>query len=221
MPRKGIAPRLHSSTITSNGIIGRGQKYYSPSVVWRAEVSEKSGKKFSAAAKTIGEGTPFQLRHSFLNHQKAWKAFKKAGLPVPTFSKLMLKKDNPYYLSVFMEDLEKKYGPLRDIHIEGYPKRLSELTAKNNSTLIRDLASDLATIHKLGFSTEFIDFWHFYITPNGKTNRVILDFNDFYKAKHPQDTRIKANENIRMIKYYFGKKEFYIFYKEYLRNLRK
>ena len=222
MPRKGIAPKLHDSGIVPNGLIGRGQKYYTPSIVWRAELTErKSGKRFTAAAKSILEGTPNQIRHSFLNHQKAWRALRKAGLPVPKFSRVMLKKDHLYYLTAFMEDMEKKHGPLLDGHVGGYPMHLETLKVGKNSTLIKSLASDLATIHKLGFSTTHIDFWHFYTNKLGEEERIILDFNDFYKAKGPDEANIIARKNVRTMQEHLGKKEFFIFYKNYLRQMKK
>jgi hypothetical protein len=128
----------------------------------------------------LGRGYTGEAKEKIID-QKVWKAFFKAGLPVPRFSKLDLRVESETFLATFMEDMRERFGKLYDGHRGGRPDIDLFRRVNKDRKLVRTLANDLATIFNLGYTFPFLDFWHFYEMGNGKLGRVILDFNAFEK----------------------------------------
>jgi hypothetical protein len=158
---------------------------------------------------------------SVLSLQKSWYDFYIAGLPVPKFSKIDLRKSSPNRFATYMEDVRKRFGKLEETHVNGRPIKILELDAKENKKLVKGLAKDLATIFNLGYYPEYFDFWHFYGKGKSK-NRVILDFDSFKKIPFElkSETKVIAETKLMTLLKYFqgGCKE--IFYEEFYKHLK-
>ncbi|MBI5225874.1 hypothetical protein HY994_01375 [Candidatus Micrarchaeota archaeon] len=115
-----------------------------------------------------------------------------AGLPVPRFAFSRVRKLNgrktgelfmqaldPANLMDVRADLDGVYSIVR-------PIRLGTLVGNRHVRLIRHLASDLATLHNLGYSTNFMDFWALVHSGNkDPKGRVILDIGMLKKSANP------------------------------------
>lgn len=152
-----------------------------------------------------------------IDSQLAWRSFFNAGLPVPKFSKIDLRRRKEF-LATYMENLELRHGKLVDCHLRGKPVELKKLKVNLNSGLLRDLGGDLANIYNLGFYPKLIDFWHFY-GEGRKKGRVILDFDSFRKVKSREEFKEFSLSSILTIKEFLGKKEFDIFLDSFLKRL--
>lgn len=77
---------------------------------------------------------------------------------------------------------ESKLIPINRRSVSSTPTFLKDLTVKNDSQLIKDLAKDLATIVDLGLSTPYFDFHGFYKRKDGSWKRVIMDVNNMHQT---------------------------------------
>ena len=221
MPRKISNPKLKGSKIKISKSLGKGQGGGLSPKVRRAIIREPGTKrKVYAAMKKLAIFGETYKREDIAQGQVAWKAFYRAGLPVPKFSKVELRKGHEHYLAVFMEDMVKKHGRIIDGHELGQPVFLRKLSVERNGSLIKNLAKDLATMHNIGFTTRYLDFWHYYKNRKGKWNRVILDFNGFEKEFDKNVTITRLRHNITHAKEHFGKREFMLFFEEYLKHYK-
>lgn len=224
MPRKFISPQVHRSIVKKGILIGKGQRPGRPSTVYRAELVESNGTRFVAAAKKIKPNALLEKaeRKIALQGQLAWRAFKRAGLPVPSFSRMDLRKKSNAYLTNYMEDVSLKHRKLFDGHEKGIPVFLKRFSFQKDKNIIMDLAKDLATIHNLGFATHHLDFWHFYQSGN-TYGRVILDFHDFFKVNnkvYSKDTHDIFYSNYFYLNQVLEPRAFDLFIKTYLTNMR-
>jgi hypothetical protein len=160
------------------------------------------------------------------NEQRVYRLLKKIGLPVPVFSRAMLKKtrrDKSSQISLIIEDVRQRVGKLYDCHKSGDPIFLSKLKVNKDYNLIKDLAQDLAKIHSNGLTTEFVDFWHFYrvgkwsLFKRGSWGRIFIDFNKLYFERNIGQTKTKQNkkEVLQSIKDNMRKETWKLFYQEY------
>lgn len=245
MPRKYTSPQLFQSKIKLGKIVGKGQIDDLSMPVRKATIFDKRH-KFSAVRKNnatvsvselradqkewkvtfdrgVKGGHARRLRANAIN---AWRKLKKAGLPVPGFLRVQLKKGADY-LATYMEDMRLGRGKLTDTHKKGTPIELRGLKAETDSQLIKSLGRDLGVIYDQGLFCQSLDFWHFYNKKDGTKERVILDFDSFSKQTndktHITQTAHFLHQNIKSAKYNMGKKEFELFYKELAKSkfLRK
>ncbi len=77
---------------------------------------------------------------------------------------------------------ESKLIPINKRSETSAPTFLKRLTVKKDSQLIKDLATDLATIVDLGLSTPYFDFHGFYKRKDGSLKRVIMDVNHMHQT---------------------------------------
>lgn len=135
------------------------------------------------------------IRAKAIHDQKVWFDFYTSGLPVPHFSKVDLRRGNPNYLSVYMENMEQKDSRLSTCHDPEYGYlKIRWISSKENSKLIQDMAKDYAKITNLGYVNSYVDFWFFY--KKGETReRVIMDYTGFKKfpLDFPENSREKTN----------------------------
>lgn len=207
------------------------------STVHKVTLKFKNGKKRKAVLKELErkKGVFFREPVNFLgkrerviNAKRAYTAFKRAALPVPSFFVPRIR----YFSapeSILMENLVKRFGKLFPINSKkrsSHPVFLKKLSVKNDSILIKDLAKDLATIFNLGFVPYAMDFWMFYKKGNSY-DRVISDITLFTHkndAIHSQTPKAFFKENMRDSVFAFkenmGQREFELFYGEFLENLK-
>jgi hypothetical protein len=156
------------------------------------------------------------VRRNLIAQQKAWFALFKAGLPVPRFHKIDLRRQSKHYLSTFMEDMSKRFGKIYTGHIMGVPVFFDGLSLKRDRTLIRNLAKDLAKINGLGYFPEAADFWSFY-RKNASWDRVIFDFGAFGKPQQfVRDTQLAIQ--FGNIAFPMPEPEFAYFVKQYKKH---
>jgi hypothetical protein len=222
MPRKKESPNLLKSKIKIGRIIGIGQSL-TKTVVRSAKIVERiNGKKvkFYGIKKTNDKFD----RKQIVVQQRVYRLLKKAGLPVPNFSRTHTINKNRFFggTNIYMENVQKRCGKLFDCHNFGNPVFFKKFSAKKDSKLIKDLARDLATIHNLGITTSFVDFWHFYKIQGGlfKKNtwgRVIIDFDkfDLEKNRSHQDRIEREYKILTDIKHFSNEEVFKLFYQEY------
>ncbi|MFA6268358.1 MAG: hypothetical protein WC652_00950, partial [archaeon] len=63
-----------------------------------------------------------------LTQQHIWRDFYQAGLPVPRFSKIDFRNTSKNYLTIFTEDMQKRFGKLLPTHVKGllkFPRKLT------------------------------------------------------------------------------------------------
>ncbi len=207
------------------------------STVHKVTLKFKNGKKRKVVLKEmqrkrkISFKGPVNLlgkRERIINAKKAYAAFKRAALPVPSFFVPRLR----YFSapeSILMENLTKRFGkifPINPMKNNTDPIFLKKLLIKKDSVLIKDLAKDLATIFNLGFVPYAMDFWMFYKKGNSY-DRVISDITLFTHkndAIHSQTPKAFFKENMRDSVFAFkenmGQREFELFYGEFLENLK-
>jgi len=213
--------------------IGEGAE----SNVYRVTLKFKNGKKRKAVLKELErkEGVFFKKPVKFLgkrerviNAKRAYTAFKRAALPVPSFFIPRIR----YFSapeSILMENLTKRFGKLFPINSKkrsAHPVFLKKLSIKNDSVLIKNLAKDLATIFNLGFVPYAMDFWMFY--KKGNTyERVLVDLTLFTHKTDEIYSQIPKSffkENLQNSVFAFkenmGQREFELFYGEFLENLK-
>ncbi len=236
MKRKFLSPQLFQSKIKLGKIVGKGQIDDLSMPVRKATIFDKKH-RFNAVRKnnatvSISELRPGQkewtvtfdrgikgghARRLRANAVNAWRKLKKAGLPVPGFLRVQLKKGSDY-LATYMEDMRLGRGKLTDTHKKGTPVELRGLKAESDSELIKSLGKDLGVIYDQGLFCQNLDFWHFYNKKNGAKERVILDFDSFSKQnpgrQNVNQTAHFLHQNLKSAKYNMGKKEFELFSKE-------
>jgi len=230
------APRLTGAKITKGKVIGRGQRLFVrpvKEVLIDGEhtaakrpprLIERVRRKFIKSGYDTAK-MPNALKTAILA-QEVWRDFQKANLPVPSYSKIDLRSTSPTFMTRFMENLKIKYGPLIDGHKHGAPKKEVFERVRKDPELVKKLAQDFATIHNLGYTSELLDFWHFY-EKNGKLNRVIIDFESFERiiptgdVNHPLEEfqAVCAQDNISMLSKALGEKA-ELFGKIVIENIR-
>lgn len=212
MPRKFLSPQLFQSKIKLGRSLGIGQQGGEDSqLVREAQIADK-GKTFFGARKQY---LSVNARDNRVVAIKAWRRLKRAGLPVPGFFRINLKKGADY-LAVYMEDMQKLKGRLIETHSNGRPEKFRNLNVKEHKLLIKALAKDLGTIYGEGLYCPYIDFWHFYKTAEGNIDRVILDLESFkLTPKNNTQTAVKQlNSNLHMIRNKMDQREYLIFFEE-------
>jgi hypothetical protein len=104
------------------------------------------------------------------------------------------------------------------VNIGNVPKNLILLNPKKNKKLIKNLAVDFATIIKLGYSPNVINFWHFY--EKGDTmERVIIDYTSL--RKRPSEHIYLVKNALAMIKENMDPNAFLIFDKQFHETMNK
>ncbi|MFA5361150.1 MAG: hypothetical protein WC290_01740 [archaeon] len=252
MTRRLQSPQLFQSKIKLGKVVGKGQITDLSKPVRKAIIIDK-GHKFNAVRKnntlvavseiktkqntwlvTLDKGIKGgPARRIRANSVNAWRTLKRAGLPVPSFLRVQLKKGSDY-LATYMEDMRVKRGKLTDTHKKGKPVVLQELKTETDHELIKSLGRDLGVIYDNKLFCQNLDFWHFYNTNNKKRDRVILDFDSFERQAPTKyglnQTAHFLLQNINSVKYNMQKKEFELFikelskskfYKRYGKNLAK
>ena len=231
-PAAKKTPNVHRAKIRFGKIIGMGQRQKGH-IVEEALIVERDarGKEIARHA-AVAKRRKFAFdttRKELAQMQSAYRSFRNAGLPVPAFSTVFMRRKGPdgkpekRYLMLFAENMKAKHGPLIDVHLGGEPLFLRKLAVSKDAGLIKELASDFATISRLGYSTTFIDFWHFYRKPEGGYGRVIVDLDGFFRSKpdksasHGHGSKFWLRSNFHEFKDYMGKKEFELFCGEYTR----
>jgi len=198
------------------------------------EVTLKSPwiKKRSAAKKSRYTFRPCDYTHlkkQVAQTRRTWRVFKKAGLLVPEFYIPIFRKKSKYYLSVLMENLEKKYGKLIAVNDSlGKPYFLKQLKMETDRKLISELGEDLATIVSLGFQPYCFDFWQFYKKPDGSYGRVIADLSLIGETVNHKNLEYKQFIETRFYRHireellpFFGQREKVEFLKAYTRKLNE
>jgi len=147
--------------------------------------------------------------------RKNWFLLKKLGIPVPKFYTILIRKEDSSHggYSVLMENLTKRYGKIHPINdSKGNPVFLKKLKIGRDRKLIKEIASDLATINNSGYVLDYLDLWGLYKKPNGEYGRVAIDYTTMRKRENVYSGAIRSIQNARE---FLGKEEFAYFFKEY------
>lgn len=185
---KDKIPILAKSKIEKKGVIGQGVA----GVVNKYKVSENNfgkKKKYLVAGKDFRYLNPTSKKERLITTQKIWFKLFEAGLPVPKFSKIDLRKSSLTYLTIFREFVKNK-GKLVDCRNDKgefiLPK---DFNFKRDKKLIKGIAKDLVMLGHLGITTKYLDFWNFYKMKSGGYNRILVDFNQLYFAPSPMEAK--------------------------------
>jgi hypothetical protein len=217
--RKSMIPKLIKAKVTKKRVLSDGRM----DKITRVAIEEHSGRKRFLVARFQKQTTPQAAKA--IDYQKKLYLFKRAGLPVPSHSKIDLRKRSPTYLHIFQPDLEKRFGkliPVNEVnlftgHSHGKPTFLRKLSLQKDSQLIESLAKDLATLHSLDYFSHWIDFWHFYKKGNS-FGRLIFDVSELHRLeKNSGQQTAKLLHMFSEIKHQFHKGEFEYFAKQYLK----
>ena len=196
--------------------IGRGIE----STIYSATV--QAGRKRREVVEKKFVKQKMDLRGAAIAGKKAWALLKGLGIPVPAFYVILARKaDNKSY-RVLMQDLSKKYGPLIPINDKrGQPIFFKKLTLHRDKRLLSEIASDLAAIHKSGYTLQYLDLWALYKKSDGTYGRIAVDYGTLREAPDTPAvdsrdiTHISAMGNMQSAKKYLGEKEFEFFLAEY------
>ena len=216
--RKAKIPLLANGVVKKGKVIGPGNN----NTITRITLLERSGKKRRLVARY--RETRFPTKEKAIEYQKKIDTFRKAGLPVPKYSKVDLRENSPTYLHIFQPDLEAKYGKLIPINNnrgvpDGKPAFLANLTLKKDKILIEELASDLVKIHNTKHISFWIDFWHFY--KKGDTyGRLIFDLDELHKIRPESNHGQQVLHMFHEIREYMPYAEFQHFVKEYIKQCK-
>jgi|GEM_PF-1738665 len=203
-------PILSGAIIEIGEQIGNGRGF----AAHHTKVTERNGEKKALALK-YARNWPISPKSTLLKAQKVLVRLREIGLPVPRFSKIDLRRRSTTHLHLFQPNLERLGKLIPVNNSEGLPVFLRELDLKKDRDLIRVLARDTTTLHRNGFMTPIIDFWHFY--KRGKSyGRIILDVEFLVPSKKITQTHII--HTLSTIDKYLGREEMQCFAREYAKH---
>jgi hypothetical protein len=143
-----------------------------------------------------------------------FKRMKNAGLPVPKTGVVIHKEQAYIAVEPFLRNGQKSVlMPINSRHGYSKPVFLSKLSVKRNSSLIIDLAKDLATIANLNISTEYFDLHGFYKKRDGTLTRIIMDTNHLKNCKftsHEIKSIVSEIKKVWQRKRYSAEKKLFI-----------
>lgn len=189
--------------------------------VYQVSVRKKGtlfGKK-AAQKEFFSVGNWHRLEKQVLiKNKRIWRKLKQAGLPVPSFYAIDIRKYSRKYKTALMEDLSKKYGEIIPVNNErGLPTKLSMLKLPRDSALVNELGKDLAVMHNNNLFSDTIDFWGFY--KKGESyGRVIIDYSRMFEE---QTYSVQsAASQVTIIRDYCSSKVGIALLESYFKNLK-
>ncbi|MFA5931048.1 MAG: hypothetical protein WC821_01925 [archaeon] len=189
--------------------------------VYQVSVRKKGTlfRKGAAQKKFFSYGNWHPLEKQVLvKNKRIWRKLKDAGLPVPSFYAVDLRKYSRKYKTVLMEDLTKKFGEIIPVNSDiGLPVKLGELKIPRDQALLSELGKDLAVMHNHNLFSDTIDFWGFY--KKGESHgRVIIDYSRMFEE---QTYSVQsAVSQITIIRDYCSSKAGIALLESYFKNLK-